>query len=684
MNKFNPFENFMKFMKRDFTTFDMSNFHQFSTTFGKLKVIRTDEVLPSDFWKGNLNLSVNLAPLTAPAFTRIKAVTQAFYVPYQSVWRFWNNFISDRPSNSYLNKANLASYKGVYSEPCIPAQTIQFLCKLYYGYCGLSIASDSDWYMIPTVTMFTKKAYTHTWTVVNGRRKVTCVKATMPTVDQDGHFGNSDVEIHVTRGIIQNPDIYLSAGYSDSYSFFYALLGSAIETLKDFGIPTKLMAQSSWVYDTFMINALPFLCYSKVWQDYFRNSSVQGTELDYTEINGALSQPFYFNGSLQTYYLEDLEGVSQSGWQLRMCDVPHGYNATDIFVRTNTPAGDLCDCVSLLIGYDIQRMFEISSNKLALLPSYYNGLLHQRSRNFETDLFTSAAVDPLQGATSINVPQTINELRAASKLEEFLESNTAARNFRDYIMTHWGPAPQQDTEQKAVFLGSSVIPVNISQTIQTSPSTGNDVTPLGERAGVASAFGNGDLVRKNFTDHGMIITCLSFVIDNQYFQGLPYFLKHHKDYLDYPWPEFANLGLEAIPNYLLFFGDGFNVNFMDTVNNLLVKNGSTLTRNKTTGDSNSITGVFGYTPRYSVYKYKPDQLSGDFQESMSFWNTYREFSSLPKLSHNFLSYENAVFMSNLNRIFAVDLDFVDKFYVDCFLDFSVSRALPLVSNPHLD
>ena len=84
----NIFESIATFAKKDFTNFGMSNNWLGSVNgFGELTNIYNSIVIASDTWKMSHNVLVKLPPLIAPAFTRIKAVINSFYVSYASVWK---------------------------------------------------------------------------------------------------------------------------------------------------------------------------------------------------------------------------------------------------------------------------------------------------------------------------------------------------------------------------------------------------------------------------------------------------------------------------------------------------------------------------------------------------------------------------------------------------------------------
>ena len=131
----NIFQKITDYVKRDFSTFDMSNNWIGSVLdFGSLNKIYSSVVMPADQWKLGHNAIVKLPPLTAPAFTRIKGLINSFYVSYQSVWNYWNSFISNKPEDAYLTRGSLTAYNGKFVEPYCPMAIIALICKVAKGY----------------------------------------------------------------------------------------------------------------------------------------------------------------------------------------------------------------------------------------------------------------------------------------------------------------------------------------------------------------------------------------------------------------------------------------------------------------------------------------------------------------------------------------------------------------------
>ena len=63
---------------------------------------------------------------------------------------------------------------------------------------------------------------------------------------------------------------------------------------------------------------------------------------------------------------------------------------------------------SLLTGFGLYNcVFSVvtsaSGEYASVIPMHYNGLLVTKYRNFEKDYFTSACVDPMQGAVNVQV-----------------------------------------------------------------------------------------------------------------------------------------------------------------------------------------------------------------------------------------------------------------------------------------
>lgn len=772
----NIFQKVTDFVNRDFSTFDMSNNWVGSVQdFGSLNKIYDSVVLPADRWKGGHNVIVKLPPLVAPAFTRIKGVINSFYVSYQSVWNYWNQFISNKPEDAYLTRGSLLAYNGKFVEPYVPMSVICYICKIAKGYfkdLQLTYDQTNKHVLVTSLPLLGRdpvssqdyEELSHsslTWTYTRHGRDVDIemmpgdFSYDSPVFRSIGSYEGvtSDYDVLLFKIPYWSESVNISGstvastmdelamlfGFANLRSWFVYQCQSVVRNLENSGVPCDLIAKSSYrFYRDDKFNLLPFMCDSYIWQEIYRDSQNQAPEFDYREVNGCICNPriLYYAGSSYT------ADASPYGWYLKLNGLPPNVSmsSTDpgCYFRVAPSSNSFNDSekgnlISVLTGFLLKQVVlsvnsNLSVNSVAvnILPDYYNGLLITKYRNFEKDYFTSASIDPLMGGIPVNVPSTIDALRTASKFEEFLERWTSARDFVSFMQSSYGEKPRE-RYVKPVFLGSQVVKVQIGEQLQTSESSGS--SPLGERAGVADGYGSSGTMNETFKEHGHVVSYLSFILDSQYSDGLPHYFMHHLQF-DYPWPDFANLGAEMIPTSEIFYGsplftylDNFRGNSVvvqssssvdvqsdsvlssrvDELSRSTVGNGidlplyssqlasnriyvrSSETRDTFSSQSGQVyVTPFGYTPRYSRWKFKTDVVAGQMRNEMDYWHTFRQFSNTPHIGNSFVSYMNVGFTSNLNRIFAVENDNADKFYVSIFNNVSVRRCLPLVPSTSLN
>lgn len=696
---------------------------------------------------------VKLPPLTAPAFTRIKGIVNSFYVKYSSVWKYWNSFISDRPEDVFLSRSALSAYRGKFVEPRIPMVFIAMICKVAKGFCNFWLNQQSNYdlnmvfYHANASYDFSKTPVSWSWMFwsnhgyrsidktdnITALGNMISVDSINPSATNPLIFSfTSLLSVFTNHSTVVGSDVFEYArrlGFQGPYDLFYYCCQQCCRNLENLGVPTDVIARSSM--DTFkddFFNALPLMCLSSTWHNFYRSEQNQAPEFDFREVNGSIAPISCITLDDGSHPYSSAALVANSaphGWWLKLIGIPPSVSSqSDYWYRISS----FEECWSVLTGFFLDvvllhqkdTLYSNSVDNVNVLPTYYNGLAFLKYRNFEADYFTSASVDPNMGGVSVQVPGTIDALRTASKFEEFLERGIA-KDFVTWMQMQYNEKPDDDYSLPRL-LGTQIVPVQIGEQLQTSQTTfGASGSPLGERAGIADAYGNSGTVNHKFNEHGFVFSLLSFVIDSQYKDGMPHDLFTHKQ-LDYPFPAFANLGAETIKISELYYGDSFDYhNVGDNVGNpVVIKKGSGNgydtevvapddvsnplnlhdNLNVYLQDSGSYTEgrvmedvsqyfwsgqpVFGYTPRYSKWKFKLDVVAGQMRDLRDYWHTFREFYQRPFIGHNFVSYLNASFINNINRIFAVVNDNYDKFYVDVFNNASVRRCLPLIPDTTLD
>lgn len=246
---------------------------------------------------------------------------------------------------------------------------------------------------------------------------------------------------------------------------------------------------------------------------------------------------------------------------------------------------------------------------------------------------------------------TIRELRRAMAAQRYLEAKAVGgTRYQEQNLMMFGIRGSDARLQRVEFLGGTKNHVVISQLLQTSETTAQ--SPLGTPAGNGVSAGGDHIFKKTFSEYGWIVGILSIMPKADYMNGIPkMFLRN--DVYDYYWPQFSRIGEQPIQNQELYFNPIY---------------GSTLSAN------NNNTGTFGYTPRYAEYRFRNNQVSGDFKSSLNFWTLARNFDTTPVLNQNFVECHPR------NDIFAVTDESIHKFWCEFYFDVNALRCVD--NNPN--
>lgn len=257
---------------------------------------------------------------------------------------------------------------------------------------------------------------------------------------------------------------------------------------------------------------------------------------------------------------------------------------------------------------------------------------------------------------------TINDLRAAMRLQEFLEKDArGGTRLTEILRSHFGVVSDDARLQRPQYLGGGRSNVVISEVLQQSQTTTN--SNLGEMGGHGISAGITHKFRHTFKEHGWLIGILSIMPRTSYQQGLHKQFTRQTRY-DYAWPEFAHLGEQAIQNQELFY-------------------------DYDAGPSKN-QGDFGYAPRFAEYKFINSSVHGDMCTNLDFWHLGRKFSKAPALNQDFITCDafpehdgDTPTPLGLNRIFATSDMQTDHFWIQIYNKITAKRPLPYYGTPLL-
>jgi len=369
------------------------------------------------------------------------------------------------------------------------------------------------------------------------------------------------------------------------------------------------------------LNALPFAAYQAIWNEYYRDENlIPATD----------------------YKLRDGENALSGADVARLMTLRNRAWEHDYFTAA-LPFAQKGAAVDIPLG-QIQDNAPIYRDSSSVTPTTLTGTPYSvvvpgsNSPTTSTDLFAAT------GGLEVE-PTTINDLRRAYRLQEWLEKNArGGTRYIESILSHFGVKSSDARLQRPEYICGVKSPVVISEVLNTSGTV--DQLPQGNMAGHGISVSSGKSGSYYCEEHGYIIGIMSVMPKTAYQQGIPRtFLK--LDPLDFFWPSFANIGEQEVQVQELY---AYTNNQNDT---------------------------FGYVPRYAEYKYMPSRVAGDFRTSLDYWHLGRIFASEPTLSQEFVECTP----EDTNRIFAVTDPEAQKLYCHVLNKIKAVRPMPKYGTP---
>ena len=440
--------------------------------------------------------------------------------------------------------------------------------------------------------------------------------------------------------------------------------GWANGTIADhMGIPTKI--------DNLEINSHPFKAYCQCWNDFYRDENLQN--FTHITLEGDIQ------GSNGDNYVTDAE----KGGALLPVAKAHDYftsalpepqKGPDVML----PLGSSAPVIGSGKTLGLETILDPANGSRKMYASLANGAgsnnnygiylsegLYDKQMDDQADNISSilsrngnkigVTTDPEASGIIADLSQaqatTVNQLRMAIALQQMYELDArGGTRYIEIIKNHFGVQSSDARLQRAEYLGGKNIPIQISQVIQTSETSDS---PQGNTAGMSLTFDQDQYFTKSFEEHGTILILAAIKQEQTYQQGLPKMFSRFKrtDFYD---PIFANIGEQPIYNREIY-AQGTDVD----------------------------DEVFGYNEAWADYRYKPNQVSGEFRSndeaSLDFWHLANDFSSLPTLGEDFIIETP----NNLNRALTVPSTTQDQFIADFYFDAVAVRPMPPHSIPGL-
>ena len=403
----------------------------------------------------------------------------------------------------------------------------------------------------------------------------------------------------------------------------------SVETAKAltyFGLPLMSVGGPAVPYS---ISAIPFAAYQMIYNEYYRDQNLVIEDLSYQLASGS-------NNAVAA----DLFQLRRRAWE-------HDYltSALPWAQKGNTvdiPLG----AVALIpqAEYDALPTNPVFRSKNTGNP--LNGDINAEDTGDPSIValpgVTPAVYDP-QGTLTVEAT-TINDLRRAFRLQEWFEKQARGGSwYIEVILSHFGIKSSDARLQRPEYITGTMSPVSISEVQNTAGIEGE--LPQGNLAGHAISVTSGNYGKYFCEEHGYIVGIMSVMPKTAYMNGIPKHFLKITDKFEIYWPEFANIGEQAIINSEVHW------------------------------DHATPQDTFGYIPRYAEYKFINSRIAGDFASSLNYWTMARNLDSSVALNQEFIE------CTPTEDIFAVTDPDVDKLYSHIYHKIRAVRPMPFYGNP---
>lgn len=588
--------------------FDLSHRHMFTAQVGELLPVFSQWVNPNETFKIGYNGKTRTASLNSDAFTRIRENVQYYFVPFQSLWKYFEQQVNN------MTKGDAGQNISKFASSSVDASKITTALP-YISYVDLA-----SWL---------KVLYDHACDALNSYFS-TLTSGTYGSALEFKSYCESNsqyADVFVCDGyrLCRAAKLLMSLGYGNFTSVIqydiYAMAVGFGKTVEFFDLGTFQLSEFALKFDKFEsvsvfnspnLSIFPLLAYHKICNDHYRNEKWQPFEpwtcnIDYLLPTDNMNAAHFISESTFTALMTSILDLENSNLPIDYFTsvlpraqygdesaVSIGLDKADATIKTldsnNPNKGFLFDNGSFNSNDNIQRPntppTSFGDHTYASTPVSY---------------VTGAKLVGLHGDLSVSSSGLkISALRSATALQKYKEiQNSNDPDFAAQVLAHFGIKPKVDS-RTSIFIGGD------DKTLSINPQVNTNFLDGGEPE--IKAIGVGDLsagCKFTASTYGIIIGIYRAVPQLDYSHvGIDRNL-FKTDATDFPIPELDSIGMQTQYRCEL------SAPYIGLCEHLEPFEPSSANLD--------MAATYGYAPRYAELKSARDYFEGGFCGTYSSW-----------------------------------------------------------------
>lgn len=596
--------------------FDKTHRHMFTTNFGQLLPIFCEWLNPGESIKLGYNGFTRTQPLQTAAFTRLKENVQYFFVPFQSLWKYFEVQVNNMKTgqngqNVSPFAASLSSASSVSTGlPYVNYTTLQTLLRETVSHVASNLMSQVSADKVKTSSYSDLFALIKQQYALNGTYRYVLTARLLTSLGYGNFegFSNYDVIAHLKN---------------------YAVSSSPSWNVKSFINSSFGFGNQPTFTDSPNLSVFPLLAYHRIVNDYYKYRQWQPLEpwtfnLDYITPSSSMALDSMIATNI-------LDAGTSSFFDMEFSNLPLDYF---LGVLPSPQFGDE-SAASVVTPSSIQVSVNGSTgmqrndintptlvNPVGSSSAVTSGDLSASSNILKVGTANTSAYLDVRHAHGLNATASIakntelgalriSELRNALALQKYKEiQNANDSDFVSQVLAHFGVKPST-TQMKSRFItgGDSVLQIN--------PEVNNNLVD-GSADIKATVTGqlkcSGSFTADTFGVVIGIYRCTPVLdyahigIDRNLFKT---------DATDFPIPEFDSVGMQT-----QFACEIAAPSFADGLFESMTQKNFSLSR------------TYGYLPRYAELKTSFDRFEGAFSDSLRSWVSGLDVARLYKLAYH--------------------------------------------------